>query len=647
VSGGEYTWWANEPGKEIAAWRPHLKGHYRIWISWGAGHNSHTLDAQYWLQTATRARTLVARVNQQLLADGSGEVTNQSLWSGFYDGGVHELNPDDSLILQSGVIGDSITADVVLFEPVSKDAGAAIRPPIRESINAAHNREFVAPTEAKFIRFTISASSSDQPCIDELEVFSGDQNVALASLCATATSSGDFQHALHKLIHINDGKFGNGRSWIAAGATGWVQIELPEIASIDRIEWGRDREKKYADRVPTEYQIEVATERGEWRLLASSADRLPFDGGQKENVVSYDFDSHPATEAEAGREWLARLTAAMKEREEAAKPEKIYAGVFNQPGPTHRLYRGEPDAKREEVGPDAITAFVSLGLERSTPEQQRRVALAEWITNPENTLTARVIANRLWQFHFGTGIVDTPNDFGLNGTAPSHPELLDWLAAEVVENGWSLKHLHRVILNSATWKQDSRPNAEAMKVDAASRMLWRFPTRRLEAEGIRDSILAATGALDLEKVSGPGFSPFKVEMENVRHYHAKESYGQEDWRRMIFMTKVRQEREHVFGAFDCPDASQAVAKRSRSTTPLQALNLLNSSFVMQQAEMFAKRLQGEAGSVAEQVEQAWELCFNRPSSEAEVADSIKFIEQEGLVQFCRAMLNANEFVFIP
>ena len=293
-------------------------------------------------------------------------------------------------------------------------------------------------------------------------------------------------------------------------------------------------------------------------MLASSADRLPFEKGEKDNVVTYDFDSHSLAEAEAGREWLERLTEAMKEREEAAKPEKIYAGVFSQPGPTHRLYRGEPDAKREEVGPDAITAFVSLGLERSTPEQQRRVALAEWITNPENSLTARVIANRVWQFHFGTGIVDTPSDLGLNGTTPSHPELLDWLASELMENGWSLKHLHRTILTSATWRQDNRPNADAMRVDAATRLLWRFPTRRLEAEGIRDAILSASGALNLEDMGGPGFSPFAVEMENVRHYHAKESYGPEDWRRMIYMTKVRQEREQVFGAFDCPDASQAV-----------------------------------------------------------------------------------------
>jgi hypothetical protein len=169
----------------------------------------------------------------------------------------------------------------------------------------------------------------------------------------------------------------------------------------------------------------------------------------------------------------------------------------------------------------------------------------------------------------------------------------------------------------------------------------------LEAEAIRDSILAVTGALDLDRIGGPGFSPFQVEMENVRHYHAKTSYGPEDWRRMIYMTKVRQEREHVFGAFDCPDSSMVVSKRSRSTTPLQALNLLNSHFVMQQADLLAARLENEEATVPAQIQRAWQLCFQRVPTVTESADSLKFIEQEGLRQFTRALLNTNEFVFIP
>jgi hypothetical protein len=225
--------------------------------------------------------------------------------------------------------------------------------------------------------------------------------------------------------------------------------------------------------------------------------------------------------------------------------------------------------------------------------------------------------------------------------------LLDWLASDLMHNGWSLKHVHRRILMSNTWQQDSHPNHESLKIDGATRFLWRFPPRRIEAEVIRDSILSVTGKID-PKMGGPGFSGFEVEMENVRHFHPKSTYGPDDFRRMIYMTKVRQEQESVFGSFDCPDASQVTPKRSRSTTPLQALNLLNSTFVIEQCGFFASRLNEQgAGSTEDKVRIAVQLCFGRMPTQQEVADSTAFIEQVGLPQFCRAMLNANEFVFIP
>jgi hypothetical protein len=273
--------------------------------------------------------------------------------------------------------------------------------------------------------------------------------------------------------------------------------------------------------------------------------------------------------------------------------------------------------------------------------------LADWIASDENPLTARVIVNRLWQHHFGTGLVDTPSDFGANGTPPTHPELLDWLAAELIAHGWSLKHIHRLILMSHTWQQDSRPRAPAVAADASSRFLWRFPPRRLEAEAIRDSILAVTGVLDL-RMGGPGFSGFAVQAENVRHYFPKTSYGPEDWRRMIYMTKVRQEQESVFGAFDCPDASQVAPKRSRSTTPLQAFNLLNSTFVMQQSELFAERLEKESPAAdSHRSALALELAFGRPATPQEADEALAFATDHGWPALCRALLNANEFLFIP
>ncbi len=516
---------------------------------------------------------------------------------------------------------------------------------LREPVQAQGNVERFDPVLIRSVRMSFYATNSSQPCIDELEIFAEQKNVALASSGAVATSSGDFEHPLHKLAHINDGQYGNARSWISKTRTGgWVQITLPQNTMISRIEWARDRQGKYADRLATDYVIEATVDGSNWFEVAGSSDRRPY--GENAPHPNYDFDRFPAAEASVGREMHQRWLDLQKKRERLETGPRAYAGTFSQPGPTHRLYRGEPDAKREEVTPGAIASLQNLGLQKNAPEQQRRITLAKWIASAENPLTARVFVNRIWQFHFGTGIVDTPSDFGGNGTLPSHPPLLDWLAIEFVEGGWSIKDLHRLILTSQAWRQDSRPSSRAIAVDSASRLLWRFPPRRLEAEAIRDSMLAVTGKLENE-VGGPGFSAFEVEMENVRHYHPKKDFGPEDWRRMIYMTKVRQERDAVFGIFDCPDGNQVTPKRSRSTTPLQALNLLNSSFVMQQSAFLADRLRSGDRSAAQSIAYAYQLCFGRPPDAEETALAESFVKANGWLPFCRAMLNANEFLFIP
>ena len=516
----------------------------------------------------------------------------------------------------------------------------------REPVNAVENTEHFPPIQSRWVRFTIEATNSGEPCIDEFQVFAGSQNVALASQGAVATSSGNLDHPLHKLQQINDGQFGNPQSWIANSISGsWVQIELLQSQTIDRIVWSRDQPGRYADRIATEYQIETSLNGTAWNLVATSADRLPFAKGSA-LANQYILNGLPEEEASLAKQSLNRIQALGKEKDALLASSKVYSGTFFQPAATYRMFRGDPTAPKEQVTPGAIESLGAFSLSWDAPEQQRRIELANWIASADNPLTARVLVNRLWQFHFGTGLVDTPSDFGANGTAPSHPQLLDWLASEFVHRDWSMKEMHRLILSSKTWQQDSRPRAEAMQLDASSRLLWRFPPRRLEAEGIRDCILTASGKLDLT-VGGPGFSAFEVAMENVRHYFPKKDYGPNDWRRMIYMTKVRQEKDSIFGLFDCPDGSQVTPKRSRSTTPLQALNLLNSRFVMQQAELFSDRLSHERESDDSKIALAYEICFGRDADEQELAASQSFILQYGRFQFARALFNTNEFVFIP
>jgi hypothetical protein len=257
-----------------------------------------------------------------------------------------------------------------------------------------------------------------------------------------------------------------------------------------------------------------------------------------------------------------------------------------------------------------------------------------------------VIVNRLWQYHFGEGLVATPSDFGANGARPSHAPLLDWLAAELIENQWSLKHIHRLILNSQTYQQSSMLRAGCFAVDAQSRLLWRFPPRRLEAEPIRDSILVASGKLDA-RMGGPGFSVFQPNDNYVRVYAPLQEFGPEQWRRMVYATVIRQRLDGVFGVFDCPDGGQIAPKRNRSTTPLQALNLLNSRFMLEQADFLAARISADAGTdIAAQVRRAFELVYQRKPTEGEIDFVVPIARDFGMASVCRALFSSNEFIYL-
>jgi mono/diheme cytochrome c family protein len=544
-----------------------------------------------------------------------------------------------------------LDARLLALEPTADPlAVAAGRLPVSPRVNV----ERFAPVKVGAVRFVVLATNGGEPCLDELEVFTpwpGPRNVAAPAAGATLRSSGDYPgSALHRLPHLTDGRYGNGRSWISnESGRGWVEVEFKEPTTIDRVVWGRDREGKFADRLATRYRVGVRLESGAWVVVASSDDRVSF--GSPAPVAP------PGLTLPDRFAWV-KLTARREEvRRTLADLDRVpvvYAGLFAESEATFRLHRGDPTHPREPVGPGVLA---SVGPELTIPptasDPERRLALAKWIARADHPLTARVIVNRLWQGHFGTGIVDTPSDLGRNGGKPTHPELLDWLAAELVAPRhpipgapWSLKRIHRLVVTSATYRQSSAADPEALAGDAQARLLWRFPPRRLEAEAIRDSVLFVSGKLDLT-MGGPGFSPFEPSTNYVRVYTPKAAFGPPEFRRMVYMHKTRMQADDTFGAFDCPDAGQVAPRRTASTTPLQALNLLNAPFLLQQAGFLADRVEKESGTdTPARVTRAFRLAFQRDPSAAELAAAVPLVDRHGLAALCRALLNANEFLYV-
>ena len=329
---------------------------------------------------------------------------------------------------------------------------------------------------------------------------------------------------------------------------------------------------------------------------------------------------------------------------------KVYAVNSLQPGPTFIQNRGDPAKPGERVLPGGLSAPSTLspefGLEEDAPEAQRRLRLAEWVLDPDNPLTTRVLVNRVWQYHFGRGIVGTPNDFGFNGERPSHPELLDWLARWFVDSGWSLKALHKEIMLSSSYRQSSRFREAPAERDPENRLLWRFSPRRLEAEVIRDALLATSGELNRER-GGPGFRPFEVRVFNTHFYDLKDSDEAVMKRRSVYRIVVRSARDPLLEAFDCPDSAFKAPRRGITTTPLQSLALMNNSFVMRQADRLAQRIEGEADEVLPaQLDRAYRLTLGRAPRDGEAKRALAHVQSHGLESLCWALFNSSEFLYL-
>jgi hypothetical protein len=327
-----------------------------------------------------------------------------------------------------------------------------------------------------------------------------------------------------------------------------------------------------------------------------------------------------------------------------------YAVVPRQPDVAHLLKRGNPAQLGDVVSPGGVAALVGVsadfGLSPDGPDAPRRIALARWITHQNNPLFARVIVNRLWHYHFGVGLVDTPSDFGFNGARPTHPALIDWLAFELVRHDWSLKAVQRMIVTSAVYRQTSRFESRAAKIDAGNRLLWRKSPLRLDAEVVRDSILAVSGRLN-RTLGGPGYRDFTTFVRNTQFYVPVDAVGHSFNRRSLYRTWVRSGRNRFLDVFDCPDPSTKTPKRAVTTTPLQALSLMNNSFVLRMADRFAERLVREAGDdVEQQLALAYTLTYGRHPRPEETSLTAVFIKQQGLPAFCRVLFNSNEFLYV-
>jgi hypothetical protein len=422
--------------------------------------------------------------------------------------------------------------------------------------------------------------------------------------------------------------------------------------------------KENFDKFPPEIQSAITTEAAErtpiqWQMYYKARTQL---------VHSEEEAAGELQDAARGR-WNALKADLAKFDGIKPAPEPVAQAMIDngrEAPKTHVLAVGVYDAYKEEVEPGFLS-ILDPGPAQIVPPADlnstgRRTALANWLASPENPLTARVMVNRIWHYHFGRGIVGTPSDFGVMGERPANPALLDYLAATFVENGWSLKKIHRLILLSNTYQQSTRFNPEAAKVDPEDRLVWRYNRHRLEGEAIRDSILEASGRLNL-KMGGPGvFPPLPAGVVTRGGWKKQEDPSEAD-RRSVYVFVRRNTRYPMFQVFDMPDTHESCPRRNATVTAPQALELLNNELVLDWARSLAARVSNDTGLTPEgQVDRAWRFVYSRPATAAERKEALDFLDRQrtmlgarmpaeeaqkaALADLCHMLVNSNEFLYV-
>ncbi|QEH33505.1 Planctomycete cytochrome C [Aquisphaera giovannonii] len=534
-------------------------------------------------------------------------------------------------------LGREVEIHRIVLAPCEDDfnnIGAGFGFPRRYRIEAGLDPAFV-----RGAAILVSREEADEPNPRSLPVHHAVRPTRARFVRVTATRLAprqqDFIFALAEL-QVLDGSGGNA----AIGA---------QVSSLDSIEaparWSR---RNLTDGI---YPAAIA---GDVAALEAERDRL------LSRVLTHEM-------REARARAVADLSAIQADLDRLPPQGYVYAGTVHhgsgafvgtgpsggRPRPIAILPRGDVKKPGRVVGPGSLSAVTQLksrfDIPPDGPEGERRAALARWLTDRDNPLPWRSIVNRVWQYHFGRGLVDTPNDFGRMGGTPSHPELLEWLAAWFRDDAHgSLKSLHRLIVTSASYRQRSDVNdPRAAEIDGENRLLWRMSRRKLEAEAIRDEVLAVAGKLDLGTLGGPGYRDFVIEHpEHSPHYqfHLADPDDHALHRRSIYRFIVRSQQQPWMAAMDCADPSLLVDRRNQTITPLQALAQLNDALIVAMSRHFADRVRG-AGEVEAQVGLAFRLAIQRQPDPEELAELAGYVRRRGLENGCRLLLNLNEFHF--
>jgi len=430
------------------------------------------------------------------------------------------------------------------------------------------------------------------------------------------------------------------------------------VSALDSIDGGRWNTAYLVDGYDSHQRLEApGVERPEAATIAAIERAVATLKAERETITLGLLPEGDRAGYEENQRALAEANAAW---DALPEPRKVFAGAsryarngnFAPPEavrPIHLLIRGSEKTPGPEVGPGTVGCIA--GLESrfgvSGDESERRAALTHWLTDERNPLPWRSIVNRVWHYHFGQGIVSTPNDFGRMGAPPTHPELLDWLAAEFLKNGQSLKWLHRQIVTSATYRQSSASNPTFESLDGGNQFLWRMNRRQLEAEALRDATLAVSGKLDLT-MGGPGVNFFVFEDDHSPRYKYAEFDPADPtgFRRSIYRFVVRSVPDPFMTNMDCADPSQSVPVRNQTLTAIQALSMLNNPVTVRQAAYFAERVARDGATVSSQIEAAYQIALNRDPSAEELAALAPYGEKNGMAAACRVILNSNEFMFV-